>query len=448
MRMVLIAVVLFCALLGCPSDAVACSCMGGIPLCETFWKTPVVFSGEVLEIELIPRGSQPASLLSRIVRFRVDDVWRGNVSGVIEVQTGSGAGDCGYAFQKGVRYLVFAHERGGVLSTGICSPTKPLAEASADLAYVRQPFPPSAGGRIIGTATDRPMILYGGPPQPLARYTVVLSNGQREWRTTTNADGKYEFTGIPAGKYDVKLLVPPTEHVYGPVKTELVDPRGCAGADFYVVPNGRVAVRVLNADGSPASNVMIEIVQADKLREPFFSTRTATTSEYGIVELSELPPDRYVLGVNLSAPVDLKRPYGRTFYPGVGDPSEAKVIDMGRGERVELDPFVLPAPLRELTLSGVVQWPDGSVAAKASVVLRSGGGRPCSGRQVGSLVATTADGRFRFQAHAGQRYCVSTFINVGSGDSVRQWHATSSEFELKEDSQPLTLVLQPPSERR
>ncbi len=141
---------LFGALLAYPSDALACSCAGGMPLCESFWKTPVVFSGEALEIKKIPNHLGSEYPPDRLVKFRVHEAWRGGVSGVIEVHTGGGLGDCGFDFQAGRRYLVFAHQSKSQLSTGICSPTKLLDEATADLAYIRQPFAASAGGRIYG----------------------------------------------------------------------------------------------------------------------------------------------------------------------------------------------------------------------------------------------------------------------------------------------------------
>jgi hypothetical protein len=242
-RTVAVILLLSGALLAHPSETLACSCVGGVPLCETFWKTPVVFSGEVLEIKRIPNELGSEYLPNRLVTFRVDEAWRGGVSGVIEVHTGSGGGDCGFDFQAGRRYLVFAHQWKGKLSTGICSPTKLLDKAKDDLAYLRQPFGPSAGGRIYGIATYRISSLSNDSPgssRPAARYTVTLRSERREWRTTTNDEGQYEFTGMPAGTYALQLVVPSTEHVSGGTKVELADPRGCAQADLYVVPNGRL----------------------------------------------------------------------------------------------------------------------------------------------------------------------------------------------------------------
>jgi hypothetical protein len=238
---------LFAAMLTGPPETFACSCIGGVPLCETFWKTPVVFAGEVLEIRKTPNELGSGYLPDRLVRFRVDEAWRGDVSGAIEIRTGSGGGDCGFDFQTGQRYLVFAHQWKGALSTNICSPTKLLSDAKEALAFLRRLPGPSAGGRIYGTATYRTNSLSNegvSSSRPVVRYTVTLRGEGREWRTTTNDEGSYEFTGIPAGTYALQLMVPSTEHAYGATKVELADPRGCAKADLSVVPNGRVSLRL------------------------------------------------------------------------------------------------------------------------------------------------------------------------------------------------------------
>ncbi len=49
----------------------------------------------------------------------------------IEIATGFGGGDCGYPFQVGMDYIVYAYKNAqGRLETGICSRTRPLAQAA------------------------------------------------------------------------------------------------------------------------------------------------------------------------------------------------------------------------------------------------------------------------------------------------------------------------------
>jgi hypothetical protein len=333
------------------TDAFACTCLGPTPVCETFWKTPVVFSGEVLDISSTPSKRELPLLANRTVRLRVLESWRGGVSGEIDVVTGSGGGDCGYQFERGKRYLVFAMQHGGVLSTSICSRTQPLADAQDDLAYVRRPFPPSAGGRIYGKATFRLTDLsYSARPttHPVAGYEVVLKSGATERRATTDNQGAYQFDGVPAGKHTLELIVPATEFAYGAAGVELGDPRGCALHDFNVIPNGRISLRVTNADGSPARGMTLEVAQREEPTDRLPVTRSVVTSDDGVAQFTELPPDRYVIGINISRPPNRERSHPRLFYPSVTKVADARVIDLGLGESIELEPFVLPAPLREI----------------------------------------------------------------------------------------------------
>ena len=87
-----------------PSRADACSCVAGLPICQTFWQADAVFAGEVLSIDPVPDGADPGFSRKR-VRFQVQEVWRGGVDGVVEIRTGAGGGDCVYRFERGETYL-------------------------------------------------------------------------------------------------------------------------------------------------------------------------------------------------------------------------------------------------------------------------------------------------------------------------------------------------------
>jgi hypothetical protein len=221
-----------------PSGARACTCMAGIPLCESAWTSDVVFSGEVLSVESFTNPNGERFTPNRRVRIRVIESWRGNVSGVVEVTTGGGGGDCGYTFLPKMTYLVYAYARGGALSTGICSRTRPLSQADEDVAYLKTATKPSAAGKIFGTVQYQQQWDPNGgrtPERLIAGYPVTLSDGKRTWKAVSDAAGRYEFT-IPAGTYTIALHTPEGERGVGPRHVTLADPRGCAAASFHVTP--------------------------------------------------------------------------------------------------------------------------------------------------------------------------------------------------------------------
>ena len=122
------------AMLGCLATTEArlsaCECVGPISPCIAFEDAQAVFVGQAVEITLVIPPSKgetapPAPFLGRRVLFKVAESLRGGVDETLEVYTGSGGGDCGFAFSKGKSYLVYARRMAsGQLATGICARTR------------------------------------------------------------------------------------------------------------------------------------------------------------------------------------------------------------------------------------------------------------------------------------------------------------------------------------
>lgn len=408
--------VLTCLAIILSSDrAHACSCVGGTPICQSFWTTDAVFSGDVLEVSPIPNPDGEGFQPHRRVRFRVLEGWRGRAGATVELTTGAGGGDCGYTFEKGVSYLVFASARAGALTTGICSRTRKLTDAAEDLAYLRTALRPAATGRIFGSAMyQRDPNSPPGPRRPTSGYPVELSDGNRTWKTSTDPKGTYEFTGIPAGAYVVTLLVPATEHAGSPHQVTLADPRGCAAADFHVVPDGRIGVRVLNTSGQPVAGLSIDLVDVDAVKpgEAYYGHTYEKTDATGRIEWAQLHPNRFAVAINATRPPGAAQPYPTTFFPGVRTLAEAATVSLGLGERLDLGDWTLPTVLAERTITGRVSWPDGQPAVGARVNLVAPRTGLSAGRQVDGAYATTdKDGRFTLPAYEGVTYDVRAFPN-------------------------------------
>ena len=414
-----------------PAPADACSCVGGIPLCETFWKTSAVFVGEVASITPTAPAdpTQPSGLFARRrVRFTVEKTYRGDVGREVEVFTGMGGGDCGFNFIRGRKYLVFAHAFEGRMTTGICSPTRLLADADEALAYLNQASSSSQGGRIFGAAVFR----RRDGQEPAAEHKVVLRGPAREWTATTDKAGKFEFTGVPAGQYQIELQG--TEGWWGGQarQVELVDPRACVGADFYLVPNGRVHLKIANTTVDPIKPLALALIDVDALDEsPVRNYHTALAVATGDVTWEQVPPGRYVIGLNVAYEPNPERPYLPTFYPGTSDAKSAKVIDIALGQRVEVPAFSIPPPRSLLTVRGTVVRTDSRVVAGASVMLVSA--EPHSKGRVAASARSANDGRFALSAVEGVRYRVRVFAN-----GIR---VESDPFEVTAATAPILMVL-------
>lgn len=122
-----------------PTPTVPCTCID-VPLEEHIAKTDVVFSGIVIaqdtvEVRYLP--TEYSSTFETRIEVRSTILSQGAHKGAVpdtaKVLTATDGTICGYSFTVGTTYLIYAYIRDGVLSTSICSATKPLANAGADL---------------------------------------------------------------------------------------------------------------------------------------------------------------------------------------------------------------------------------------------------------------------------------------------------------------------------
>jgi hypothetical protein len=219
------ALLVFVLILASPAAVSACSCIGDIPLCQSFWRADAVFTGEIVSFESV-KPQQPFS--RRVARIRVQRAWRGKVEGVVHVTTGAGGGDCGYTFRPGTQYVVYAYRTtNGSWTTSICSPTKPLEKADADLEYFKKAEAPSTGGRVFGTVHYESK---GGALTPAPRVAVILAGNSQSRSVVTADDGAFEFVDLPTGKYEVRV----ENSALPPWKAEIPDPHACAGVNMWI----------------------------------------------------------------------------------------------------------------------------------------------------------------------------------------------------------------------
>lgn len=83
-------------------------------------------------------GNLDEDVATMLVTFEVMHSYRGVQGPLVDVETGLGGGDCGFGFEIGRQYLVYADRtESGQLSTGICDATAPIEQSATNLAYLR-----------------------------------------------------------------------------------------------------------------------------------------------------------------------------------------------------------------------------------------------------------------------------------------------------------------------
>jgi hypothetical protein len=187
----------------------------------------IIFEGVVENQQLLagtvaaPQSSASSSSVSlqRAIRFRVLRAYRGDVSGMVTVLTGSGDADCGFDFDTGSQYLVYADRvDDNTLRTSICSGTSLSQHAAPALRVLRgedpaqedlldaknyyEKFAPQWTGTVCGRITkpDGTLLAKAWIEMTQVRDDTILPNTAAE-SATANSDGTFSIRYIRPGKY-------------------------------------------------------------------------------------------------------------------------------------------------------------------------------------------------------------------------------------------------------
>jgi len=160
------------------NSANACKCIQSTPE-QSFSRAKTVFSGRVVDVveqspveRQSPRGDEDPNFLNGVkVIFEVSEVWKGNNKRRLVVTTSDSSASCGYSFQKGEEYLVYASGEEAQLQTGLCSGTKTLSDARADLAVLGEGETP-ASDRVNATQLQQNRQLWRSQNISNYRYTL------------------------------------------------------------------------------------------------------------------------------------------------------------------------------------------------------------------------------------------------------------------------------------
>jgi hypothetical protein len=399
-----------------PRAADACTCIGPLPACQAVWQAEAVFIGYVTAIEPVQRTippdlTQPTPDIFDALRVRMNviETFRGSLPATIDLYTGAGGGDCGYAFRLEHAYVVYASQAGdGRLRTGICSNTRLLEAAEGDLDYLRRlPGLDSTMGTIQGTARLRPEVLDGRPAEPYAGARVIAVSDATRYETITGPDGSYELR-VPVGTYDLRIDVP-DDLLAGTWRTvDVRDARGCAQADIAIRANGRITGRIVTARGDPLVKQVVQLFRFERIptlpgrppREPYLGpAESVVTGQDGAFAFAGVAAGTYFVGVRLGEREPAGGRRAPILYPGTTDPFAATGVALASRGLIVMDDFVLPASV--VLVRGTVRRFDGRPVSDVPVQFLS---LDAAGRWAGSydsVVRTGSDGSFQFPSRAG-----------------------------------------------
>ena len=151
-RFILVLVILASFSLGNLDRAFACSCVAPWPPTEALAGATAVFVGKVSNLD-VSTGLLTSTADPVEVTFQVSKVWKGPVHSTLLATTARSGASCGYGFERGQEYLVYARGTETELEVSLCSRTQPLSAADEDLAVLGQGNIPTAEAPDLSTQT-------------------------------------------------------------------------------------------------------------------------------------------------------------------------------------------------------------------------------------------------------------------------------------------------------
>jgi protocatechuate 3,4-dioxygenase beta subunit len=213
----------------------------------------------------------------------------------------------------------------------------------------------SVSGRVVNTATGK----------PVERATVWLTRfaagAATNLHTVTDAGGAFSFPTVEPGNYTIGavragfavVMETASQGTGGSVNIALAPGAKVAGLKLRLTPEAIISGRVTDELGEPLPGVSVRLmhpVYVNGQRQlQRIETIIGTTNDRGEYRIFDLAPGRYYVvatGGNSGAAFDRAFP---VFYPGVADPSAARMFDVKPGSEFhDINLMLLPARLTRL----------------------------------------------------------------------------------------------------
>lgn len=235
---------------------------------------------------------------------------------------------------------------------------------------------------VGGNYTISGVVVSATTGQPLedAEVTVqMVGTGGPMAETTTDAEGRFAFEGLPAGKYLLSAsrhgFIAAAFDEHDGFSTGIVTGKGLVsnGLTFPLLPQAMIGGTVTDDSGDPVQHAQVSLYRRGTRDVPGKIVRhgMTMTDDLGIYEFERLEPGDYYVAVSATpwyatrprptrdaqgntiaeaarSPLDVA--YPMTFFDGVTDSDSATPIRLKGGDKAKADFVLYPVPAAHLSV--------------------------------------------------------------------------------------------------
>ena len=372
--------------------------------------------------------------------FHIDERFAGPDSPDIDVFSGGDDGDCGYNFKKGDQYIVYTQqETEGRLFATICNGTRRAADGRGLLPQLRAMRNHDRVASVFGLLhrADPPLLAPSDDPEdPLPKIKLKLRSKDDRFATSTGPDGVYSFYDVHAGEYQYTADLPARfeftqKTLKGGLPRFKIPNGACFEYNVSALPTGKIRGGVLGPDGKPLQLASVELYRADRYDE-FKPGLWSFQGENGKFEFDHIGPGEYILVFNRMNRQDPNSPFPRSFYPGVADQSDTKIIRMKDGQQLLNVNIKLRDGFPTRKVKVQLKWKDGRPAGEVTVKAQAEQGGNPAARRLG-------EGLYEFTLLESARYTFSAWEDLDPQHASQRHGDTSCTIPARIDSDAVTV---------
>lgn len=338
--------------------SVACSCTPKVyaPACELISNGDVVFVGEPLEFS------------SGVYRFKIDKAYKGLTSELREVKVYGFAGtSCEQQYDIGVKYLIFGQKSSkspDILQTGFCSGSRKANQFDTDYldSFLKGETQTVVFGQVLQWVT-RIGLPEEDESNPVEGASLILENENRKYTATTDSFGRFMFSGIISGNYNLSARKTPFRPLPATYDISVIK-GGCRQEFVQLKANSAIEGTLLYPDGTPAANIRMELLRKNS-RGEWYSTyyMWKQTDGRGRFTFDDLETGEYLLGYEIWGDrPSADSPYPTHYFPGVATRNQARSLTLSPDQTISGLTLKLPGKHTKRNIKIKVIYPNGSLS--------------------------------------------------------------------------------------